>query len=69
LTLHPLILNGCGFIVEPENQEQLVRVVQYILSNTEEAEETGWKARQKCIDKYSWDAMEKVLVEVFEKYE
>jgi len=26
-------------------------------------------SRQKCIEKYSWDAMEKVLVEVFEKYE
>jgi len=25
--------------------------------------------RQKCIEKYSWDAMEKVLLEVFEKYE
>jgi len=25
--------------------------------------------RQKCIEKYSWDAMEKVLLEVFGKYE
>jgi len=25
--------------------------------------------RQKCIEKYSWDAREKVLVKVFEKYE
>jgi len=24
---------------------------------------------QKCIEKYSWDAREKVLVKVFEKYE
>ncbi len=27
------------------------------------------KARQECIEKYSWDAMEKLLVGVFGKYE
>ena len=65
----PEILDGCGWIVEPENTEQLADTIQYILNNPEEAKEMGWKARQKCIDKYSWDAMDKVLVEVFEKYE
>ena len=65
----PLILDGCGWIVEPDNPEQLAETIQYILNNHEEAEEIGWKARQKCIDKYSWDAMGAVLVEVFGKYE
>ena len=65
----PLILDGCGWIVEPKNPEQLAETIQYVLNNLEEAEEMGWKARQKCIEKYSWDAMEKVLLEVFEKYE
>ena len=65
----PEIMEGCGWIVEPENSEQLAQTIQYAFSNPEEAEEMGWKARQKCIDKYSWDAMEKVLVEVFGKYE
>jgi len=65
----PLILDGCGWIVEPENPEQLAETIQDVLDNPEGAEEIGWKARQKCIDKYSWDAMEKVLVEVFGKYE
>jgi glycosyltransferase involved in cell wall biosynthesis len=63
------ILDGCGWIVEPESPEQLVETIQYVLDNPEEAEEIGWKARRKCIDKHSWDAMEKVLVEVFRKYE
>jgi len=65
----PEILDGCGWIVEPENQEQLAETIQYVLNNPEKAEEIGLKSRQKCIDKYSWDAMEKVLVKVFEKYE
>jgi glycosyltransferase involved in cell wall biosynthesis len=39
-----------------------------VFDHPEEAEEIGRKARQKCIEKYSWDAMEKVLVNIFEKY-
>jgi len=65
----PEILDGCGWIVEPGNPMQLVEAIQYTLNNPEEAEEMGRKARQKCIEKYSWDAMEKVLIKVFEKYE
>ncbi len=65
----PEILKGCGWIVEPENTEQLVEKIQYILDNSREAEEMGWKARQKCIGKYNWDVMEKVLVKIFGKYE
>ena len=63
------ILDGCGWIVEPGNPEQLAQTIKYVLDKPGEAVEMGWKARQKCIEKYSWDAMEKVLVKVFEKYE
>ena len=63
-----LILDGCGWGVEPENPEQLAETIHYVLSDPEEAEETGCKARQKCIDKYSRDAMKKVLAKVFGKY-
>lgn len=65
----PEILDECGFVVKPENSKQLAETIQYVLDHSTEAEEMGWKARQKCIQKYSWDAMEKVLVEVFRKYE
>lgn len=65
----PDILNKCGWIVEPENPKQLAQAIQYVLDNPDEAEKMGWKARKKCIGKYSWDAMEKALVGVFSKYE
>lgn len=63
------ILDGCGWIVEPENPEQLAQKIKYVLDNPLEAVTMGCKARQKCIEKYSWDAMEKALVKIFEKYE
>ena len=65
----PEILEGCGWIVEPENAKQLADTIQYVLNHPTEAEKMGNKARQRCIEKYSWDAMEKVLIELFEKYE
>ncbi len=65
----PEILNGCGWIVESENPKQLAETIQYVLNNGDEAEEMGWRARQKCIEKYSWDSMERTLLKVFKKYE
>lgn len=65
----PEILDGCGWIVEPDTPEQLAKTIEYVLNNPEEAGEMGCKARQKCIEKYSWDTMEKVLENVFGKYE
>jgi len=65
----PEILDGCGWIVESENSEQLAETIQYVLHNLEEAKEIGRKAREKCIKRYSWDAMERVLNKIFSKYE
>ncbi|MDP8247759.1 MAG: glycosyltransferase family 4 protein [Candidatus Tritonobacter lacicola] len=65
----PEILEGCGWIVEPGSPAQLAAAMQYVLENPREAEEKGQLARQKCVEKYSWDAMEKVLVKIFSKYE
>jgi len=47
----------------------LAEKIQYVLNNPEEAEAMGNKARQKCIEKYSLDAMEETLLKVFRKYE
>lgn len=65
----PGILKNCGWIVEPENPEQLAKVIQYIFDCPGEAKAIGWKAREKCIAEYSYDAIEKVLISIFSKYE
>ncbi len=64
----PDILNGCGWIVEAGNPGQLGRMIQYVMDNPEKAIEIGWKARQKCIERYSWDIMEKTLAGVIANY-
>lgn len=65
----PEILDGCGWIIEPEKPKELAKTIQYVLDNPKEAEKIGQKARQKCIEKYSWDAMEEILIKIFGKYE
>ena len=57
----PDILDGCAWIVGPEELEKLAEVIQYVLHTPDEAEQMGWKAREKCIKKYSWDAIEEIL--------
>ena len=61
----PKVLDECGWIVEPENAMELAKAIEYVLDNPNEAEEKGLKARQECIEKYSFDAIEKVLVKMF----
>lgn len=65
----PEILEGCGWVVRSENPEKLAEKIQYVLTHPEEAKEMGQKAREKCIEKYSWDAMEKVLIAIFNRYD
>ena len=65
----PEILDGCGLIVEPEDTNALADSIRWVLENDKEAQMLGNKAREKCIQKYSWDAMEKILRGVFNAYE
>lgn len=58
------ILSGCGWTVEADDASSLAETIRYVLDNPQEAEDKGLKAREKCIDKYSWDAMERILEEV-----
>jgi glycosyltransferase involved in cell wall biosynthesis len=62
------ILEGCGYIVEPENPIKLSETIQAVLDNVKEAEEIGWKARQKLISTYCWDVAEINLVNLLKKY-
>ena len=64
----PQILENCGWIIEPDNPKELSKMIQYVLDNTEEAMKIGLKAREKCIEKYNLNIMEKTLIEVFKNY-
>jgi len=64
----PEILDGCGIIVEPGNVDELAESISYLIENPEIAMEFGQKAREKCKKRYSFDALQIVLREIFDKY-
>ena len=64
----PQILDGCGWIVEPADPDELATAIAHILSNPKQAYEMGQLARNRCIKKYSWDAIESQLVDIFKEF-
>lgn len=53
-----MIENGVdGFLVEPENIDDLVDTLEWIILNSDRAKVVGERARRKVIDRYSYDAI------------
>ena len=63
----PQSLDGYDWIIEPENPKQLAETIQYVYEYPIEAKEKGLKAREKCKREYSWNAVQKCFVSVFNK--
>ncbi|BAY61345.1 group 1 glycosyl transferase [Calothrix brevissima NIES-22] len=53
----PAILGETGYLVAPANPEQLATQIQLIFHNLELANQRGKKARERCVEKYSIEAM------------
>lgn len=64
----PQILEGCGFVVKPVDIENMTDKISLLLEDKDLALKLGKRAREKCIEMYSWNAMEKYLFPIFEKY-
>ncbi len=64
----PQILEGCGLVVSPSDPVGLSEAIKRMLNDSTFSNECGQKAREKCIKQYSWDAMEKILTDVFAKF-
>lgn len=55
------VLEGCGLIAPSTEPADLAEKIQFLLDHPDEARELGQLARQKCLEFYSWDAMEQIL--------
>jgi glycosyltransferase involved in cell wall biosynthesis len=64
----PEILGDCGWIVQPGRSDELAKAISYVLDHPEEAKTKRQKAREKCKEMYSYDAMEERLCGLFKKY-
>jgi glycosyltransferase involved in cell wall biosynthesis len=62
----PEILDGCGYVVPPEDDAALQSAIEHVLMHPKEAREMGWRARRRVIERYSWEAMDRILCGVIE---
>ncbi|MBD2612504.1 MAG: glycosyltransferase family 4 protein [Nostoc sp. ZfuVER08] len=63
----PEIVADTGYLVEPACPEQLAEKIQFIFHNLDSANEQGIKARQRCVEHYSIEAMASTLKSVIAK--
>jgi glycosyltransferase involved in cell wall biosynthesis len=57
----PEILEGCGYVVPPDDNAALQEKIEYVLTHPDEARELGRRARERIIERYSWDVMDGIL--------
>ncbi|PMB19013.1 glycosyl transferase group 1 [Fischerella thermalis CCMEE 5318] len=60
----PDILGGTGYLAAPGSPEEIAEQIQLIFQDLDAANERGKRARQRCIEKYSLEAMASSLKSV-----
>ncbi len=65
----PVVLEGCGRIVPPDDPAALAEAVEHVLNHPEEAAAMGLAARRKCVNMYSREQTEKEILEIFRKHD
>lgn len=65
----PEILEGCGWLIESGDTKALAEKIEHILLHPAEAQAMGQKARTRCVERYSWDAIEVTLAGIFDKFD
>ncbi len=60
----PLILEGCGRVVPPDDVNGLAAAIRAVLEDPAAARRMGVAARQRCIDRYSREVTERELIRI-----
>jgi glycosyltransferase involved in cell wall biosynthesis len=58
----PYALEGAGWVVAPNAPDQLATALEEALAGDGKAAGYAQRARQRCVEQFSWDAMERGLV-------
>jgi len=60
----PVVLEGCGMIVPPDDPSALAEAVEHVLNHPEEAAAMGHAARSKCLNMYSREQTKQNLLNI-----
>lgn len=62
----PMILQNSGYIVEPNNPSHIAQMIKHIIQNPQEAGAKGRMARKLFLKTYSYSAVRKKMIPLFE---
>jgi glycosyltransferase involved in cell wall biosynthesis len=63
----PEILEGCGLLVEPGDPPGLAAAIRKLLDDSAHAEALGARARERCVERYSFQAAREELFPLIER--
>lgn len=63
------ILQGCGWVIKPDQLGDLTQIIMEVLSNPDRARQMGQQARQRFLGHYSFQQMEKRLLQLMKQYD
>lgn len=58
---------NCGICINPLEPKEIADAIEYIMTNTKEAEQMGKNGQKAVFEKYNWGVEEKKLFEVYEE--
>lgn len=59
--------NKCGICVNPSDQSEIKRAINYLIENPEEAREMGENGKRAVIEKYNWEKESKKLLKIYDE--
>ena len=62
----PEIVGDTAYLVAPSNPQQLAAAIEEILANPAAAERQGERARKRCVECYSLEAVGRILAPILE---
>ena len=66
VSMIPEILEGCGVVVESGQVPALAGAIAHLIDDPADAQELGARARDRCVERYSFEAARRVLFPLVE---
>ena len=63
----PEVLEGCGYLVEPNRPDLVIQAMDKILEDPEQARSMGERARIRCVEKYGAEASRRALLSLLDE--
>ncbi len=67
VSMIPEILEGCGLLVAPGDVDGLGEAIAYLADHPQEAGALGARARERCVERYSFEAARRLLFPLLER--